>query len=48
MILRTGIPDSPPARAPMHPEDYTALLAWVRAKEPDAFGMNTCFTGEPL
>ena len=25
--------DGPAEKAPMHPEDFRALLAWVRAKE---------------
>jgi hypothetical protein len=25
--------DVPVQKVPMHPEDYTALLEWVRAKE---------------
>jgi hypothetical protein len=25
--------DGPVQKVPMHPEDYTALLEWVRAKE---------------
>ncbi len=27
------IPESSAESKPMHPEDYAALLAWVRAKE---------------
>jgi hypothetical protein len=26
-------PDDPVRKSPMHPEDYSALLEWVRAKE---------------
>lgn len=26
-------PEGPVEKVPMHPEDYRALLAWVRAKE---------------
>jgi hypothetical protein len=48
MIMRNGIPARYPEKVPMHPEDYSALMAWVRAKEPDTFGMNARFTGEPL
>jgi hypothetical protein len=25
--------DNPAEKVPMHPEDFVALLAWVRAKE---------------
>jgi hypothetical protein len=27
------VPDDPAEKVPMHPEDFVALLAWVRAKE---------------
>jgi hypothetical protein len=27
------VPDDPGGKLPMHPEDYAALLEWVRAKE---------------
>jgi hypothetical protein len=26
-------PEGPAEKVPMHPEDFAALLAWVRAKE---------------
>jgi hypothetical protein len=29
----SSVYDLPPDKVPMHPEDFAALLAWVRAKE---------------
>ncbi len=31
--LHTLCPPDPPGKVQMHPEDFAALLAWVRAKE---------------
>jgi hypothetical protein len=28
-----SLSDGPAEKVPMHPEDFAALLAWVRAKE---------------
>jgi hypothetical protein len=30
--MKNFLPDDPAMNLPMHPEDYAALLAWVRAK----------------
>jgi len=32
-LLKRLLPDDMVERVPMHPEDYAALLEWVRAKE---------------
>jgi hypothetical protein len=33
MSSRNYVPAEPEERVPMHPDDYAALLEWVRAKE---------------
>jgi hypothetical protein len=33
LSLRLFLPDDPGGKIPMHPEDYAALLEWVREKE---------------
>ena len=33
MSLQISVSDEPGGKVPMHPEDYSALLEWVRAKE---------------
>lgn len=32
LSVRLFLTDDPGGKLPMHPEDYAALLAWVRAK----------------
>lgn len=32
-LLIRLLPEDPVEKVPMHPEDYAALLEWVRAKE---------------
>jgi hypothetical protein len=38
MSLLNCLPDEPAENVPMHPDDYGALLAWVRAKEEKMSG----------